>query len=313
MARKSRAGHLDPSLLVRSTPESGWASTPVTWWNPSAPRLPSGSTDLLLAWVNVENDLCNDVGQIEVISPDGHRWLTVYGVRHWTAPGQQRRNHADAWSRITCLVTALGKGSQLAKELLAEHRGDASRLREGGSLHAFLGEHGWRDASDIKLERSTGVGIKTPYADIVESLTAEGNGKDNSVDDTFSLQLPSSGVIKVLDLCLRNGKAPEYVDTNGVLRWQDPSLHMRGAGAGVVSRDYFLDKLARAGLEPVWVLAGEKNVYAGQDVGVSHGGFGGGLYHTTAFAMEVGALKSFGTKTEFHAPSADQLEKLKAR
>lgn len=43
---------------------------------------------------------------------------------------------------------------------------------------------------------------------------------------------------------------------------QDPSLHTRGAGASVVSRDYFLEHLARAGLEPVWVLAGEKNVYA---------------------------------------------------
>lgn len=304
---------LDPSLLVRSTFESGWSSTPVTWWNPSAPRLPSGSTDLLLAWVNVESDLCNDVGQIEVVSPDSHRWLTVYGFRHWTAPGQQRRNHADAWSHITCLVTALGSGPQLANELLGEHRGDASRLRERGNLCAFLGEHGWRDIRDIKLEKSTGARIKTPYAGIVESLTAEGNSKDNSVDDTFSLQLPSSGVIKVLDLRLRSGKAPEYVDTNGVLRWQDPSLHIHGAGAGVVSRDYFLDKLARAGLEPVWVLAGEKNVYAGLDLGVSHDAFGGSLYHTTAFAMDVGTLKSLGTRTQFHPPTEEQLKNLKAR
>lgn len=117
----------------------------------------------------------------------------------------------------------------------------------------------------------------------------------------------------MLDLHLRSGKAPEYVDAGGTLRWQDPSLSARGAGAGVVSRDYFLGKLASAGLEPVWLLAGEKNVYAGHDVGVSMGGFGGGLYHTTAFTMEAVALKSFGTKTEFHAPSAEQLDKLKTR
>jgi hypothetical protein len=59
------------------------------------------------------------------------------------------------------------------------------------------------------------------------------------------------------------------------------------------------------------VLAGEKNVYAGNDVNISMGGFGGSLYHTTAFAMEAGVVKSFGTETEFHAPSAEQLEKLK--
>lgn len=303
---------LDPSLLVRSTLETGWAAAPVTWWTPSAPRLPSGDTDLLLAWVHVESDLCNDLSQIEVVSPDGERWLTVYGSRRWTAPGQGRRTHADAWSRISCLVTALGNGPQLAKELLSE-RGDASRLCESRNLLPFLGEHGWRDPQPIELEKNVSAGIKTPYAGIVESLTAEGGGNDNSVDEGFALYLPSSGVIKALDLRLRSGKAPEYVDADGTLRWQDPSLRWRGSGAGVASRDYFLSKLASAGLEPVWVLAGEKNVYAGHDVGVSMGGFGGSLYHTTAFAMEAGVLKSLGTRTEFHAPSAEQLEKLKAR
>lgn len=302
---------LDPSLLVRSTLETGWASTPVTWWTPSAPRLPSGDTDLVLAWVHVESDLCNDVGQIEVTSPDGEKWLTVYGFRRWTVPGQGRRTHADAWSRISCLVTALGNGPRLAKELLGRQRGDASRLWESGTLLPFLGEHGWRDPQPIELEANVSAGIKTPYAGIVQSLNAEGGDNDNSVDDGFSLYLPSSGVIKVLDLHLRSGKAPEYVDTGGNLRWQDPSLRSRGSGAGVVSHDYFLGKLAGAGLEPVWVLAGEKNVYAGQDVGASIGGFGGGLYHTTVFAAEVGSLKSFGTRTEFHAPSAEQLDKLK--
>ena len=304
---------LDPSLLVRSTLETGWAATPVTWWTPSAPRLPSGDTDLLLAWVHVESDLCNDVGQIEVVSPDAERWLTVYGFHRWTVPGQGRRTHAAAWSRISCLVTVFGNGPRLAKELLGRQRGDASRLWESGTLLPFLGEHGWRGPQPIELEANVSAGIETPYAGIVESLSAEGNSNDNSVDEGFALYLPSSGVIKALDLHLRSGKAPEYVDAGGTLRWQDPSLRWRGSGAGVASCDYFLSKLANAGLEPVWILAGEKNVYAGQDVGVSMGGFGGSLHHTTAFAMEAGVLKSFGTRTEFHAPSAEQLETLKAR
>ena len=304
---------LDPSLLVRGKLETGWAATPVTWWTPSAPRLPSGNTDLLLAWVHVESDLCNDVGQIEVVSLDSERWLTVYGFRRWTVPGQGRRNHADAWSHISCLVTALGNGPQLAKELLDRQRSDASRLWEAGNLNSFLGEHGWRNMLEIELQKNVSAGIETPYAGIVESLNAESNGKDNSFDDGFSLYLPSSGVIKVLDLYLRSGKAPEYVDKYKVLRWQDPSLRSRGSGAGVVSREYFLGKLASAGLEPVWVLAGEKNVYAGQNLNASMRGFGGSLYHTTAFAMEGSTLTSIGTTTEFQAPSADQLEKLKAR
>lgn len=302
---------LDPSLLVRSTLEVGWNATPVTWWTPSSPKMPSGDTDLLLAWLHVESDLCNDVGQIKVVSSNGEQWLTVNSFRRWKVPGQGRRNHAEAWSRINCFVTALGSGLQLAKELLGRHRGDASRLWDSDSFAPFLGEHGWRDTRQIELEQNINAGIETPYAGIVESLNIEGNGNDNSVDDGFSLYLPSSGVIKVLDLHLRSGKDPGYVDAGGSLRWQDPSLSSRGTGAGVVSCEYFLNKLASAGLEPVWVLAGEKNVYAGQDFGIASGGFGGRLEHTTTFAMDAGALTSIGTRTKFHAPSADQLEKLK--
>lgn len=268
-------------------------------------------TDLLLAWLHVESDLCTDIDQLEVVSPDGARWLTVYGFRRWTLPGQRRRTHAQAWSRISCLVTALGSGPQLAEELLERYRGDVSSVWESDTLDLFLGEHGWRDTSEIELKSNINAGIRTPYAGIDASLDAEGSSKDNSVDEGFSLCLPSSGAIKVLDLHLRSGRAPEYVDAGGTVRWQDPSLCSHGSGASIVSRDYFLEKLASAGLEPVWVLAGEKNVYAGQDLGGS-GGYGGGLYHTTAFAMDAGTLKSFGTKIEFHAPSADQLERLKA-
>ena len=302
---------LDPSLLVRSTSETGWSSTPSTWWTPSPPQIPAGDTDVLLAWLDSDEGICNDVGQINLSSPNGQRWLTMYGFRRWSAPGQARRNHADAWSRITCLVTKLGSGVQLAQELLKRNRGDVSQFGEYEHLESFLGEHGWRDAKEIELRRNSGVGIQTPYSGIVAALNAEGNGKDNSIDESFSLHLPSSGLMKLLGLHLRNGRTPEYIDAQGVLRWEDPSLNERGSGAAVASGDYFLSMLAKADLEPVWVLAGEKNVYGGQDLGSTRGGFGGSVYLTTVYTMDAGVVKRAGTKTERHKPTAEQLEMLR--
>lgn len=303
---------LDPSLLLQNSLESGWDSAPLTWWTPSPPQLPSGDTNVLLAWLSSDDGRCNDVGQIDLCSPDGQKWLTTYGFRRWKVPGHARRNHVDAWSRITCLVTKLGSGTQLAQELLKRHRGDVSRFGEYERLERFLGEHGWRDTKEIKLETNSGEGIDTPYAGIVAALHAEGNGEDNSIDDTFGLHLPTSGLMKLLGLRLRDGRTPEYTDVQGVLRWQDPSLKERGSAAAVVSREYFLSMLAKAGLEPVWVLAGEKNVYAGQDFGASRG-FGGSLYHTTVYTMDAGTVKVAGTMTERHKPSAEQLEALRDR
>lgn len=301
---------IDPSLLVRGTQESGWSSTPVTWWTPSSPRLPAGDTELLLSWVAVECDLCCGPEEIEVVSPDGHQWLVVHSFRHWRVQGQSRRNHADAWSRITCLVTRLGAGPALAENLLSEHRGDSSRLSDEGCPETFLGEHGWRDAKEIKLSKHASIGVATPFAGIVECFTAEGDTKDNSVEESFTLHLPSAAAMKLLDLHLRSGMKPEYVDNVGVLRWQDPSLYTRGAGAGVVCREYFIERLALAGLEPVWILAGEKNVYAGQDLAGGNG-FGGRLHHTTVFTVDDGNLKTFGQKTDLLKPSKEQLKALR--
>jgi hypothetical protein len=299
---------IDPSLLVRGTQDVGWSSTPKTWWTPTAPKLPSGDTEVLLAWVQAEDDLGNGPENIEVAGPDHHRWLMVYGTRHWRVPGQDRRNHADAWSRITCLLTSLGAGQELAAELLGEHRGDVSRLMGDPSLERFLGEHGWRDARDLKLRRTAGKGCTTRYVGMYEALTAESNTDDNSIDESFTLHLPSAGVIKALGLRLSSGKRPEYVDAEGKLRWQDPSLRTTGAAASLVSRDYFLHRLTQVGLESVWVIAGEQNVYSGRDA--SQSGFGGRLSHTTVFTMESGALTRAGTKVDFHPPSASQLQAL---
>lgn len=302
---------IDPSLLVRATQESGWSPTPVTWWTPSTPQLPVGDTELLLAWLPSEEDLCNGMDQIAVVDPKCGKWLVVRAFRHWKVPGQNRRNHADAWSRIICLVTKQGSGAALAADLLKKQRGDSSRLSGDDGINSFLGEHGWRDAKDIELSGSAHAGIHTPYAGIVESLRAEGNTEDNSVEESFTLHVPSAAVMKLLGLHLRSGKKPEYVDSSGVVRWQDPSLHTRGCGAGVVSREYFLQCLAQAGLEPVWVIAGEKNVYGGQDVGLRNG-FGGCLYHTTVFTMSGSDVKQFGQKTQYRPGNKEQLASLRA-
>ncbi len=301
---------IDPSLLIRGTRESGWSSTPVVWWTPTAPRLPSGDTEILLTWVGMETGLCNGLEEIEVMSPDRRRWLVLHGFRHWNVRGQSKRNHADAWSRITCLVTRKGAGPALAQELLSEQRGDSSRLSDEGRLETFLGEHGWRDAKEIRLSKNTAPRTNTRCTGIVESLTAEGNTDDNSVDATFTLHVPSAAIMKILDLHLRSGAKPEYVDAAGVLRWQDPSVNTYGAAAGVVCADYFIERLAEANLEPVWILAGEKNVYGGQNLGGGKG-FGGSLYHTTVFIMDGGKLKSFGQKTNFFKASEDQLKALR--
>ncbi|MEO9385203.1 hypothetical protein [Chromobacterium phragmitis] len=330
---------IDPSLLLRRMQQTGWASTPVTWWTPTQPQLPAGATEVLLAWLQVRSDLCDGPENIEVTSPDGESWLILDCHRHWRVPGQNKRNHSDAWSHITCLITSRGNGKQLAHELLKQHRGDASRFPGNRDLSSFLGEHGWRDGEEFELETHEYSGIRPanktyilrsgahgrsatykrppevllatlriPCTVCINSLTGGGHSADNSVEEAFTLHVPSSGLMRTLGLKLRNGMVPEYVDTNGIVRLVDPSLRARGPSAAVASRDFFLQELEHAGLEPVWVIAGEKNVYAGSSMSMQ--GFGGRICHTTVYRVENGAIVKQGELIQEHAASPEQLKAL---
>lgn len=174
-----------------------------------------------------------------------------------------------------------------------------------------MGEHGWRDSDEeLSLEPFEYDGINTPCTGVISTLTTETQSSDNSIEEGFTLRVPAAWLMRTLGVKLRNGKAPEYVDNNGIARLVDPSLRTRGPSAGVVSQDAFLRGLERAGLEAVWVIAGEKNVYAAQAVSTT--GFGGSVYHTTVYRLEEGGLTCDGELVEDHPPTTDQLKALYA-
>jgi hypothetical protein len=299
---------IDPSLLIRQTKETGWASTPVTWWTPTEFRLPVGNTSVLLAWLQVDNDFVNSWQEIDVTDTGGGKWLVLDSFRHWSAKGQRTRNHPDAWSRIACVATRVGMGKQLALELASKHRGDVTRLSEPDRIECFLGEHGWRSPiAELNPRHSRSTGIRTPHVGLISTLTCESLSSDNSIDDDFTLHLPSAGLIQLLGLRLRNGRAPEFADQSDVTRIKDPSVVERGPGAALISRDFFIERLAGAGLEPVWVLAGEKNVYGPSSPASA---FGGCVMHTTAFYLSEGKLTATETYREELRPSAEQLRAL---
>jgi hypothetical protein len=141
-------------------------------------------------------------------------------------------------------------------------------------------------------------------------LTAESNTKDNSILKGFGLDLPSAWLLRSMNLRLRDGRRPEYVDSNQVVQFLDPSLKERGPGAGVVGRELFLATVEAAGLEPVWLIAGEKNVY-GADM--ARGGFGGRVTYSIAYRLVDGTLVASAPKIVKAAPSPHQLKELLAQ
>lgn len=304
---------IDPSLLVKETRETNWDYTPATWWTPATPELKPAPVAALLAWLDSPTEgFTNGPENIEVVDPRDRRdWLVVSAFRHWSIPRRHQRVHPEAWSRVTCFLTRQGSSQRLAEELLARDRGNHNFLHEDKSCSAFLGEHGWREAETgaPRLRSNSWAGIGVPTMATSVELRAESNTKDNSILQSFNLDLPSSWLIQALGLRLRDGRGPVYVDSTDVVRFTDPSLDERGTNAGVVDRQRFLTAMEAAGLEAVWLIAGEKNVYSSDS---ARKGFGGRVMHVMTYRLVDGALVA-SSRADFKAPpSTEQLSDLLA-
>jgi hypothetical protein len=96
----------------------------------------------------------------------------------------------------------------------------------------------------------------------------ESSGFDCSVDEGFTLQLPSQALLIGLGLrCC--GKGADYVLGDGQLAAFDPAAHAEGPSALLVKEDVLRQFLAREGLTVCWAISGEKRVLAARfDAGV---------------------------------------------
>ncbi len=312
LAELSNLRDIDPSLLVKETHETNWAYTPATWWTPTTPNLKAAPVAALLAWLDSPTEgFVNGPENIAVIDPmDQREWLVISAFRHWSIPRRDRRARPDAWSRISCFLTKKGNGQRLVEELIARDRGDENILREDKSCNSFLGEHGWREAEagPPRLRGETWSRINVPCMTIRVQLREE-TGKDNSILESFSLDLPSAWLLAAMGLRLRDGHGPMYVDASDIVRFADPSLKERGASAGVVDRELFLRTVEAAGLESVWLVAGEKNVYSSDSM---RHGFGGRVMHVVAYRFVNGALEASPRREFKLQASVEQMNELLA-
>ena len=135
---------------------------------------------------------------------------------------------------------------------------------------------------------------------------SERGGYDYSVDETVRIELPAPWLAEAMGLRLLDGRKPTFVDSDGKIRFFDPSVVEPGHQAALVDRDAFLAMLDREGLAAIWVVAGEKGVFGGKD---AYRGFGGRVLHTGIYTLETGGfVRSMHLDRE--KPNAEQLEVL---
>jgi hypothetical protein len=302
---------MDPSLLVTNTHYDGWEEWPRTWWVPIAPVLHEITREERLAWRDTNQDIINDACLIDVKDPKtGRQWLALNGFGHWNQRGVED-GHSElqrgTWFRLNCVVARQSDRANLLKWLRAESLTGPDDLPKI-ELHGdqYLGEYPWHPSlADIDnwQEPDQWNKIPVPIRATVATYTQEHGGYDYSIDKTVTVSIPAPWLMNALDLFLSNGKDLTYVSKNGLVQFFDPSVAKPGPHAALIDRDAFLNMLEREQLCAFWVIAGEKDVYAGLH---RDRGWGGRLTHSYVYELKNGKF-SCHKKIHIEKPSAEQL------
>lgn len=304
---------IDPSMLLAKTYFDGWEQWPQTWWIPVEPRLKEITPLERLAWLESEQDLLNDHALIDRVDPKtGAHWLMLNGFASWRQSGHDGDNRAmqrETWYRVRCIVTKKRNRAKVKQSLIGRCLIDSHILPEFHlDSSCYLGEYPWHSSiatRDKWVRPDQWNKLGAPVSATTSHYYRERAGYDYSIEESFRIELPAPWLAEAMGLRIRSGQEPVFVDESGEIKFFDPSVSAPGFQVGMVDRDAFLGMLEREGLSAIWVIAGEKGTFGGDEL---IGGFGGRLMHTGVYAIEAGRW-SRSLYHEREKPVPDQLRR----
>ncbi len=284
---------IDPSNAIRSLRGgTSWDGHVPSWWG-VVPYDSWRVQDDPRSWVLNQGDLPNVEELLLATNPnDGTRWLIGKGAFDWKQPAPVDKE-STAVERRELWINCTG---------YLIRRDDASRFVEWAEgvdfwgrwmpeapevWGMFLGEHGWAPASRYYQHPyygeegwvQPGHGCPVKIRTITFEYLKEKGGFDCSVDEGYTLKLPTTEIVAGMKLRWR-GNGADYPDANGLLAAQDPTVSMDGPTAFLLRKDLFQRYLDQENQTLCWTIQGEKRV--------QEAGFGTTVHHPALRLM--GAL-----------------------
>lgn len=302
------AREMDPTVLITRTKQSASDRQISTWWSPHVSRWRDDSPQARIGWMEDEAvDVPDPVRQIDVMDPDGRRWLvldTTVARNQWGMVDGERVIQRMTWHKVRSMLVARDNLDKLKKILSqSDHSRDRPTEVEmpwGG----YLGEYPWHPAFEnvddlCEIGDRASVPIKATVAD----WYIERSGHDYSIEDHINLTVPAPTLMRDLDLRLAEGRALFYADSNGRIVFKDPSVDEPGFSAAVVDRDTMQQFLEAEALEIVWTFTGEKSAHGGRP---HKNGWGGMLEYWGIYRFEESSICG-SLNFDCRRPSEEQL------
>lgn len=265
--------NIDPSCTLRALPGgTSWSGHSPSWWG--AARYENwGAPPDFRDWARYYGDLPRVEDLLKVSPPDeASHWLNVQGYFSWRRqpPADQESEDVERrelWYLVTgYLIRATDTDAYLKWAENIDFWGrwmpDPPEIRE-----MFLGEHGSAPASrhfqkpyfGEKGWTRPGHGCPVALRTCAVNYLREASGFDCSVDESYTLNLPTSELVNGAGLRW-NATGADFIDSAGHLAAFDPTAHAPGPSSLLLREASMRNFLARVGLSICWAVLGEKRV-----------------------------------------------------
>lgn len=299
---------IDPSCtLTKTAGRAEWQEHNPFWWAPI----------VINDWTNPESNqhwfAYND--DLPTISPllistepeTGTQWLSLNSSLTWNQPHSSENHPQDhgirqIWHIINGYILPIGDVNafmEWAKNVNFYGRW----MPESQDLYQlFLGEMNWSPAAHYFSHPYYGDDGWTqprqecPVKVRVATTIYSGGTKDFdcSVDDSFSIRLPVGELVDIMQLKW-SGHGGDFLDINGQLGAQDPTVDSAGPHACLVRLDILQEALKKKGLGLCWTLLGEKRYLKNQRIRMERVDAAGpfSMAISGAYTLEEDKIKGF--------------------
>ncbi|TAN44437.1 MAG: ATP-binding protein [Nitrospirae bacterium] len=301
---------IDPSCIIRSKNRGPHTES---WWSPL--QYDTWNVDLdVVSWLKTTNDLPDVKALIDVMNPnDKSEWLTLDGYYRWeqpTAPEEDRHevSKRDIWYMLHSYIVKKNDSEKFFQWLKRQNF-SGRWMPEAGDYYShntFLREYPWGlSCAEWENERTAEgrfghepLPFETIFPEI--GFSYEGNTLDCSVEEGFSIRLPSRWLMKTMGLKW-DANDFELRAADGSVAAYDPSFTAGGPSVLLFSKRHLLGFLQEQGYDILWTLLAEKNNIGGFS---SVSDWQGRLDISGVYRFEAGRLT--GDSNTWFVPSHDR-------
>lgn len=270
---------IDPTIWIRRNGEyRSYHNEVSTWWQPyNFPYTGIEKIPDQLSYLWDENQVPDFTKLLRIGEPDTQtEWTVLRGF--WSE--KQKKSHSnpdrprlDCWFRINTIIIRKEDYESMENGLRNKNLIDPHTISIPSTQHqGYFGEYPWHSVCRFMSgwhdpDSSFRDLIPTKHFVPVSEYEWESGSNDFSLDNSLSFYLPAKELVESLALKRVGGDFGSWVN-DGKLVFLDPSIKQYGSSYALMDTDTLNVWLDKKGLEILWLIGGEKQLFS-SDIVVS--------------------------------------------